>query len=123
VTVNVELLDRTLAHVEAHESEWNQANWRCRSGMCFAGWAATIDGGKWAFPETAMWDEGTDPRACLVPVDDDPEGEVVDGVVHVENRAPRVLGLTYEQSDDLFFELNTLDDLRRIVAEIKSGAS
>lgn len=125
MTVNVELLDRTLAHVETHESEWNQTVWRCRTGMCFAGWAVTLDGGTWAYPETAMWDqESTDPRACLLADSDDPPGDIDDDdVVHVDDRARRVLGLNYEQGEDLFSSYNTLDDLRRIVADIKAGAS
>lgn len=57
---NVDLLDRTMKHIEENEVGWNQSSWRsvegltlgrpqllptvCGTAMCFAGEAVTLDG-------------------------------------------------------------------------------
>lgn len=108
MTVNVELLDRTLAYIEAHPEEWTQEHYRCRSGCCFAGHAALLSGARWA---------SNNSNAADVKAGDGHPLEMV------WERAARVLGLTGEEADDLFSPGNKLDDLRRIVADLKAGAS
>ena len=114
--LNVDLLDRTLAYIEAHPDEHDQGTWRCGTAMCFAGHAAVLDGGVWAGPEH---DE-------LVAMREDP-AEVrrlssIGEVVHVEDRARRVLGLTGEEAYALFYRAATLDDVRAGVAAIRKRA-
>lgn len=114
--INVDLLDRTLAHVEAHPDEWNQLTYRCESGLCFAGWAAVLAGGRWVEPEKYS--------SVLVAEEGDPDEDRLhtSGSVHAHDRAQRVLGLDGDTADDLFAAGNDIHDLRRIVAEIKATA-
>lgn len=112
----VKLLEATLAHIETHSEDWDQAQWRCSTGMCFAGWACTLAGGTW------LTDPG-DPLANLLIADSDEHVSCwVDGVpvVNAELRARRLLGLTSEQASDLFHVSNTFDELCRLVAVIKA---
>jgi hypothetical protein len=119
--INVPLLKQTLAHIEANPEDWYQRTWRCKSGMCFAGWAADLAGGEWyAGPEDTYAHE-------LIAEPDEPNSFTLSHsgalVVHAEDRATRLLGLTDEQSATLFYEDNTLADLRRIVADLTKEAS
>lgn len=121
MTINADLLKRTLAHIEAHPGDWEQANWRCSSGMCFAGLAVDLDGGVWVSgPESYGRD--------MVVAD---AGDLLDHVhydvhasptVTAETRARRILGLTQDQADTLFSPINDLDDLRTAVAELCAEA-
>ena len=126
MSLNIDLLDRTLAHIEAHPEHWDQTVWRCDSAMCFAGWTAELAGGKWLLPEGDAHadylapEPGDDPDetgGCCQHLDSG-----IDSGIAAENRARRLLGLTEKQSARLFDGSNTLDDLRRIVAELKAGA-
>lgn len=105
---NVDLLQRTLAEIEAHPEQWDQF----RYDKCFAGTAVRLDGGVW--PEGCV--------VAVVPVPEDPPEIVHNGIVYVDRRAQRILGLTDIQIGPLVFGFNTLDDLRRIVAELTAGA-
>src|SRR5690606_2757920 len=66
VTVNADLLKRTLTHIETHPDTWNQAEYRCRTGLCFAGWAAVLAGGVWLSTDP----DGVD-RDVLVATDEE----------------------------------------------------
>lgn len=117
-TPNVALLRQTLAYIEAHPEEWNQAHWHCGTAACFAGRAALLAGGNWV----------NDKSSCVVVAPDDPPSDVFmvrggEGHVLVEDRAKRVLGLTEEQADRLFAGGNNLDDLRSRVAELIGSGS
>jgi hypothetical protein len=124
MTINAPLLRQTLAHIEAHPETWEQAVYRCSTGMCFAGWACALAGGKWV-------SDATDPAAeYLVPEPADHEGDIstflrVDGTrgVRAERRAARLLGLTDEQADDLFSAGNNILDLREYVSELCGEAT
>lgn len=111
MTVNVDLLQRTLAHIEAHPEEWNQGTWRCGTAACFAGHAAILAGAQWAEPdyETAPW---LDNEKVITPSGERRE---------VFDYAPEVLGLAHH-SHPLFNASNDLEDLRRIVGELCDGA-
>jgi hypothetical protein len=132
-TPNVALLKQTLAHIEAHPETWKQEYFRCGTGMCFAGWAAELHGAKWAYPAEAGW-----LRSELIT----PKSE--DGVgtepIPIEGYAAKILGIEhtrryddedfeYDEDEDfdlgtipLFEARNSLDDLRRLVAEICAEA-
>lgn len=110
---NAALLRQTLAYIEEHPDDWDQGSWR----YCFAAWAAVLEGGEWL----------SDESVCMVVRDDDPDSDIliVDGkrLVLGEDRARRVLRLTWPQTFDLFAGDSDLDDLRALVAEMTSGAS
>lgn len=118
-TPNVALLRQTLAHIEANPDEWNQRHWRCGTGMCFAGWAATLAGGQWYEDDQSVH------RDELIAEDGD-TGEYDHGgviTVHVDDRARRILGLDEGQAERLFDAVNNLHDLRRIVGELTEDAA
>lgn len=113
--INVPLLRKTLEHIEAHPREWNQKTWRCETGFCFAGWAVELTGGRWV-----TYGNGLYPYV-LAEDDDPPEHVDYDGEVECAYRAERILGLTGQEAQYLFHSENTLDDLRRIVADLCGG--
>lgn len=124
MTLNIELLDKTLEAVKdaAERGEgWVQQDWRCRSGMCFAGWAATLAGGKWVNPVA----KGQYEDSLLVadPTIDKPHqigqhyGVSVPSVTAAD-RARNVLGFV-TGSAGLFAGGNKIEDLERIVADLK----
>jgi len=49
MTVNLELFDQVLAHIEAHPEQWDQSVWlaenECGTVGCFAGWTVILGGG------------------------------------------------------------------------------
>jgi hypothetical protein len=125
--LNVDLLDRTLAHIEANPQEWDQRDWRCGTRMCFAGHAALLSGGVFPFSADDRGYVGDDdhapPKQYAVQL---PDGSMQ----HVEDCAIGALGLTADEADHLFddtylFEGWTrdwkLDDLRGAVARVKAG--
>lgn len=117
-----ELLRGVLAHVEAQAAlgNWDQTQWRkptaydytetgdlnvCGTAFCFAGWTCELAGLQWVSDKS--YSMGYDMLQW-------PEG----GTKHVEDAARILLGLTWDEAGELFAGWNTLDDLRRIVAEI-----
>lgn len=130
---NVELLRKTLAHIEANPDQWFQQSWmepiegatenECGTAYCFGGWAAvlhgaTLDdfmGNTYAVPPPG---ESIDVFDASDLFEDD-----YDSRVYIGAYARKTLGLTCAQGDRLFVEHNTLDDLRRIVAELCEEAT
>lgn len=112
---NVELLKRTLAHIEAHPKTWEQDRYRCGTGMCFAGWAATLAGGRWVIED--LTDPPPSDEAEYMVAEPEEGGEAY-GKVWAPERARRVLGLTHLQASRLFAGQNHIDDLRRLVGEL-----
>jgi hypothetical protein len=88
---------------------WYQNDWRmvtdCGTAFCVAGKACDLSGVQWA---------GTNERLI---------SETEFGVWDVQEKAQHLLGLTVSEADRLFKGSNTVEDLRVIVAEIKSGAT
>lgn len=121
MSLNIWLLRETLAAIEAHPEQHHQGDFRCRSGMCFAGWAAQLAGGVW------LVEEPVDPGELAYRDVDLLKAELDDGddahwngahsVVSASLRARRVLGLTGLQADLLFNGLNTVEQLRELVDE------
>lgn len=126
MTINTALLDQVLDHIEAHPDTWRQGAWRCATGMCFAGWAVQLTGGQWATDPT---DDPDDLSDAVIADGDDPAEDISlmpDGhtqVVAAFLRARRKLGLRPGQATRLFAGRNTLEDLRRIVADLKAAAA
>lgn len=121
ISPNALLLRRTLAHIEAHPGTWQQDTYRCETGMCFAGWACELAGGRWAFPA-----DGARPQYLLAVQGDDPrEVRFISGhrVIRAADRARRILGLSHGQSLRLFDEDNNLTSLRAMVADLCEASS
>jgi hypothetical protein len=121
ITINTSLLRETLAHIEANPEEWRQATYRCPSGMCFAGHAVTLAGGRWPAEPGSRYQsfliaDGDDLYQDVRWIDREGEGKVQ--VVHAEDRARRVLGLTLAQASRLFAGVNDLHRLTVIVSEL-----
>lgn len=121
VTPNAVLLKRTLAHIEAHKDEWDQDVYRCGTGMCFAGWACQLAGGRWAFPA-----DSERPQYLHAVQGDEPEAVHFIGghrVIRAHVRARRILGLSHTQAYCLFDEDNDLRALRRMVTDLCEATS
>lgn len=122
---NADLLKRTLAHIEAHPEQWFQGNWRgprnllgsehwrqaeagegCGTAFCFAGWAAELSGVTWVYPPDHRLS-----YTVLTPGEEE---------IAVDLYARLLLDLDFYEAADLFASDNTLDDLRRIVAELSA---
>lgn len=115
---NVKLLNRTLKQVEKHPETWDQTMWRCKTGMCFAGWAAQLSGGGWAFgPKSAYSDQ-------LLANGSDHPSEIhrIRGkdCVTAASRARRLLGITQYESSQLFSAGNELEQVRQWVRELSA---
>lgn len=127
---NVELLDRTMAEVEKaarrKRRTWDQGTYRrvtdCGTAMCFAGWALTLDGAKWADEVT---DDHVDSWSVVARRGEPLDMRTSEGVrlAFAPVAAQKRLGLTDPEADHLFAGDNTLADLRRIVSEIKERAA
>lgn len=115
-----ERLNRTLAHIEANLSLWDQTQWavktECGTAYCFAGWSLQLEG----------------IRVCL----DDCDGSAVhvhradlpssirdrvydyDSILSVSQVARVVLDLEPAQAWNLFCGSNTLKDLQHKVQNL-----
>lgn len=120
-TVNVDLLERVMTHIEQNPGQHYQGSWMreapgCGTQFCFAGWTAILDGvsppprycGEWGV---------TTAKASVDTRDYDGD----DNVVSVARYAQLTLGLDNPQRGALFFGGNSPHDLRRIVDGIKAG--
>lgn len=104
---HAELADRVLAQIKAHPETWNQEDYRCETGMCFAGWACELSGVQWyGGPDEDYSDYTVGPDGSMVPAD----------VV-----ARRLLGIPLSEGAELFHFYNDLTALEVIVNELKSA--
>jgi hypothetical protein len=106
--INVALLKKTLARIEAEPEHWNQSWWRCGTSYCFGGWAAVLAGAKFRRPDENMSIE-------LIPKY---AWEKNRPYVVMHDRAQYILGLTNYEASELFFSGNSLADLKRIVRKL-----
>ena len=124
---NVDLLQRTLTYIETHEDEWDQADWRCDTGMCFAGHAVALAGIPLGHPDNGAWIPAQNIPASVATAMHLGRADAV--LVRIEAVARHLLdidGITLTNTKGrpvsapwvLFSEDNTLDDLRQIVAEL-----
>jgi hypothetical protein len=94
-------LDAALAYIEQHPKEWIQSTYgqkdvRCGTAGCLAFHVGLIDGAEITWGR--KWN-GYQPIEEI-------------GGVQPSAYAQRALGLDYEQAESLFFEWNTLADLK-----------
>jgi hypothetical protein len=124
----IALAQRTLEQIKAHPQEWDQTTWRCQSGMCFAGWAAVLNGRRWLHPDdpeseivvaTSPEEPGARERD-LAWYDGGEPGRMTWGT-HVRNAARADLGLTETEAVIMFGSSNELADLEYCVAKIAAG--
>jgi hypothetical protein len=112
---NTELLQRTLAQIEAHPEAWNQEAWAsktdCGTAYCFAGHAVAL-----TYPDAVPMFEGASTTG-FVSIPQHPERTLW----YVPDLAGEVLGLTHGPASILFDCVNTLDDLRAMVADLVAG--
>jgi hypothetical protein len=112
---NIDLLRKTMAHIEAHPETWEQAHWvsdkGCGTAYCFAGWTAALSGAS---------------------IDSKGHVDLPDGMrMHVSDYAAQLLGIPLQDTfadavlevDHLFNGDNDLDALRRIVDELCAEGS
>lgn len=120
-----EVLDYIRTHPEQHNQDWWAQRTACGTAQCFAGWAVVLDGYR-----IAWWDDSTMAECCVVP---DTHPHALDALLVTGTEEPLasgealaaicplaedILGLTREQSNELFSAANTIDDLERIVKDI-----
>jgi len=106
---NTYLADATIGAIEANPESHNQGDWRCETGMCFAGWAAVVNGAKWVYENPL--DAPTAHDQGLVYNENGSEE-------HVSTYARRHLGLDLYHSDLLFWGGNTLEKIKEVVKDI-----
>lgn len=143
-TMNVELLDATMAHIAAHPEAYNAEKCRTPTTMDFAGHAITLSGqDNWRYSADHRWAHLLTP----LPEDDwghdvkisDPDGGNMRIVtkedaalmpdpmtnslfVLPQARASRILGLNEYEVDVLTTTwISGINELRELLAEVKSG--
>ena len=101
--VNVELLQKTLDTIKANPQHWSQNSWHCGSSHCFAGFAELIAN---AVPIETHEDDVLNMR------------RIKKLGVSTPIEAERLLGISDEDGDVLFYGYNTLEQLERMVAHL-----
>lgn len=105
--VDIERLNRALAHIEAHPEQHDQGVWLrkvdCGTAACLAGWVVIQE-----YPEAGFVRDRYDIGNTYSRVDILPEGEAP----LVDEVASQLLGITSDQADALFDESNTIGHLR-----------
>lgn len=95
---------------------WSQGNWRCSTGMCFAGWASALTGAEFAYDAKNQQQVNTaDGYANAREV-----VRTADGTLRtIEAYAREVLALPSRQSHALFDGDNTLEHIRTTLNVMK----
>lgn len=108
---NIPALEATYARIVERPDEWNQGDWLCNTGMCFAGHAAMLEGA--TLPPVLSMSWTVDPETGEYR-----RWEPSNGAVHVSDFARQRLGLTELQASELFAGGNDLSRIRRIIDAI-----
>lgn len=134
MSVNTDLLRKTLAHIEAHPEAWEQSVWAvrgldgCGTALCFAGHAVTLSGLELSWVDEYEDGYGNDDDEYWTPARQVANNVRVDpdSRLHgysIRYAAADLLGLNDEQAYRLFEGNNTLAELRRIVGELTAEVS
>lgn len=109
---NTDLLEHTLAQIEAHPETWDQSMWakrtECGTAYRFAGHAVAL-----THPD-ARFVSYSD---CVILYPDTP----LEGDAPISDTAAHLLGLDPYAAEVLFDPNNDLDRLRRLVADLVAG--
>lgn len=106
MTVNVELLQKTLDAIKANPQHWEQSVWHCGTSHCFAGFAELIDRG---LPIDTHEDILRDEPEFFCPYDSD---------WNTSSHATELLGLEDDDATELFWSCNSLSRLESLVAQL-----
>lgn len=101
MAVNVELLQKTLDTIKANPQHWNQKFWHCSTSHCFAGFAELIANN---LPIEMSFEQL---RAFKL------NGKLE---YSTGRYAEKLLGISDDDGDTLFYGYNTLEQLERMVA-------
>ncbi len=121
-----DLLDAVIEQITLHPETWKQYTYRCDTGMCVAGWAVELTGGRWASP---AGDVDNDAGSDYVLAEHDDHADVVfptfDGlqVTTADERARRLLCLSEKQAEELFDSINRLPDILHFAERFKAEAA
>lgn len=126
---NVPLLSKTMDHIEAHPEEWDQSMWatrknpQCGTIACFAGTSVLLadPDAKMLFIADGGYLDLEDGESIYVAPSS--AALCVDGTGRtrrIDNYAKQLLGLNSTQAANLFRGTNTMNHLRRYVAELTS---
>jgi hypothetical protein len=98
--INTELLEQTMRHIIDNPKAHNQTVWvdDCGTTACFAGWTCLLSGYRYLGERLFSDNHGQ--------------------IVHPQQLAVQLLGLTYEDAHKLFHYENTIEDLQLIVKDI-----
>jgi hypothetical protein len=126
---NVALLKETFAYIEANPSEWDQRQYICDTGMCFAGHAVALSG-------FHLDEDACTPVELLPPNLRTKFQFHAGGVVHASDLAAALLDIedcslsTFEDPtwsewapEVLFAAFNGLEDLRHYVKQLCDQAA
>ena len=118
--LNIPLIRKTLDFIREHPEKHNQKTWAtktpCGTTMCFAGTAIWLSGGEFRFNEYGIADVVL--QGQLSDEDFYREGVSWDGRAFgdVTNTAENLLGLSRSESEYLFPQATSLEDLETYVA-------
>lgn len=125
--LNTKALIDTYAYVRDHPEEWRQVTWVCGTTACFAGHAALhVFGARLSGQEeesVVLTEEDADllnthDADYVIRRDSGEQGEWQAGdETHISHFAAAALGLTDAQRTELFYALNTMADLKRLIEE------
>lgn len=110
------LLDYAIDWITQHPETWVQETYRCKSGMCLAGWICELTGATWV----AGYSRNDELSECVIAEPDDNLPGM--SAIHCSDRAARLIGHPdVEDCDDtLFAGGNTLDGIRSYRDELAS---
>lgn len=106
-----QVLDQLDAHPELHRQGWWFTVLDCGTAGCFAGWGSVLSGDR---PRVEEAEYDPDEDAGIFSYVETADGSIV----HIEDRALNLFGITPEQGKRLFDYANTREHLGELVAEI-----
>lgn len=119
--MNIELMERVIAHIEQHPDDLDMGEWARGTTRCFGGWALELCGE----PLEWIWYDDRLTTGIIAPNSYDPDKCIIKNtyVRHVRavDRAKRVLDLTWDQVNELFYvpDEDVVDVAKRLVEEAK----
>lgn len=85
MAANMDLIARTLGQIIVNPEEWHQGDWRCGSGMCFAGHAAALQGYRFVDKPNGAYSEYVEDPEHGIRMWDTVDGDMVaNGVAETE---------------------------------------
>lgn len=100
--------------IEKNHESWNQESWRCKTGMCYAGWTIEMSPeAEWVLPLDEAYDEDGYPKFNAFDV------RLGNEVLEVRVAAARLLGIhETDHIGPLFGAANTLDAIKAVLTRL-----